>query len=182
MGADIHSYVEYSQREYDSKPFWKNFTTNNGERNYVMFGVLAGVRVPEAQLFEPKGMPDGDLGYDTAGGYWLHVAPENHPEWADGDNWVTRKNAERYVERGYSVAQYDDKGVLKRVSGPDWHSHSWLTAAELEAALEHYKKKVCEFYPQENPTAPPEWIATLAAMRSFEASGCKTRLVFWFDN
>ncbi len=182
MGADIHSYVEYSEREYNGKPFWKNFTTNNGERNYVMFGVLAGVRVPEAQLYEPKGMPEGDYGYETNSGYWLHVAPADKPEWADGEGWVTRENAERYVERGYSVADHNDKGELKRVSGPDWHSHSWLNADELEAAMEHYKKKVMEFWPADNGKVPTEWLATLAAMRAFESNGCKTRLVFWFDN
>ncbi len=182
MGCDIHTYVEFSDGTLAGKPFWKNFTRNGGSRNYVLFGVLAGVRCPDAQLFEPKGMPDDGMGFRTADDYWNHVAPEDHPEWADGDDWVTLAQAERWIESGYSVAERDADGRLRKVSGPDWHSHSWLTADELDQALQHYAAEVSKHWPADDGSIPAEWQAMLSAMRTFEANGSQTRIVFWFDN
>ena len=181
MGCDIHTYVEFSESRDDASVYWNNFTRNGGSRNYIMFGVLAGVRVPDVQLFEPKGMPEGSLGYRTSEDYWLNVAPEAHPEWDDDESWVSLDRATAWIESGTSVGDLDDAGRLRRVSGPDWHSHSWLTADELEQALNHYRVVVPKYWPQDDGV-PPEWAAMLASMRSFEASGQQSRLVFWFDN
>lgn len=177
MGCDIHAYVEYSK----NGKHWRNLTDNAGSRNYVMFGVLAGVRVADAKLFDPKGMPEGELSFTTAGDYWLNVAPESNPDWADGDGWTSLENARRWVESGYSVPDYRDE-TLKRVSGPDWHSHSWLTTDELAAAIEHYRTVVGNYWPEEGGRAPTEWVAILAAMRAIESNGETARVVFWFDN
>lgn len=183
MGCDIHTYLEYANPPREGcEPYWQNFTTNGGSRNYLMFGVLAGVRYPEVKLFEPKGMPDGAIGYGTSGGYWTSVAPESHPDWADGDDWVSLNQAESWVKNGYSVGETDVNGRLRRVSGPDWHSHSWLTLEELRSAMGHYAAECTKKWPGE-PSAPPsEWKATVAAMEAFAADGLLTRLVFWFDN
>ncbi len=177
MGCDIHAYVEYSK----DGQYWKNLTDNAGSRNYVMFGVLAGVRVVDAQLFEPKGMPEGELGYVTSHGYWLNVAPDEHPDWADGEGWTALEKAQDWIDRGCSKPDYND-GKLRRVSHPDWHSHSWLTAAELSEAIEHYRKVVGNYWPEEAGGAPTEWVAILAAMKAIEGNGEMARVVFWFDN
>lgn len=181
MGCDIHTYVEFGKSRDDGSVYWNNFTRNGGSRNYIMFGVLAGVRVSSVQLFEPKGMPEGSMGLRTSEDYWLHVAPEAHPEWADDDSWVSLDQATRWMENGSSIGEKDDSGRLRRVSGPDWHSHSWLTADELAQALDHYKSVAAKHWP-DDADVPPEWAATLASMRSFEAAGQQSRLVFWFDN
>lgn len=182
MGCDIHTYLEFADFETDAGPYWKNFTKNGGGRNYLMFGVLAGVRVEEARLFEPKGMPDGRIGYDTSEDYWTHVAPAANPEWADDEGWVSLETAQGWIEKGYSKGEINKSGRLERVSGPDWHNHSWLTADELERAFAHYLEQITESCPHGKAIVPAEWSATLAAMRAFEAAGNQTRLIFWFDN
>lgn len=181
MGCDIHTYVEYAQKRDGTEPYWQNFTRNGGSRNYLMFGILAGVRVPGAQLFEPRGMPEGELGWDTSEDYWTLVAPAEHPEWADDDKWVSVEMAERWVAEGSSIGVHHETGRLRKVSGPDWHTHSHLTADELEQALAHYEAISGNYYLSSEP-APTEWHAMLAAMRAFEARDMLTRVVFWFDN
>lgn len=183
MGCDIHAYVEYANVPASGRdPYWSNFTRNGGGRNYILFGVLAGVRFPQAQLYEPKGMPEGGLGFYTSDDYWTYVAPEKHPEWADThDDYTSLVNAERWVASGSSIGERDQDGRLRRVSGPDWHSHSWLTADELEAALAQYSVEAEKKWPGDSQP-PSEWKAMLAGMRVFEAAGQLTRLVFWFDN
>lgn len=184
MGADIHAYVEYADfKTADGDFYWNNLTRNFGDRNYYLFGLLAGVRGPDGPLFEVRGIPDGRVGYYTSGDYWRNVAPENHPEWADhGDGWVSRESAERWVRGGSSKPVYDKDGKLSRVTDPDAHSASWLTTDELAEVLEHYAANVQSHWPSEKQEAPIAWQAALAAMRTFETNGKKARVVFWFDN
>lgn len=176
MGCDIHAYVEYTT---DGK-YWRNLTANAGERNYVMFGVLAGVRVSEEQLFEPKGLPPGELGYKTRGDYWLRIAPAEHLELVNMDGWTSRENAERWVEQRLSRASYEN-GNLTSVSDPDAHSVSWLTASELSQAVDRYREVIGKYWPNDT-SAPTEWVMILAAMQAAEANGAQARVVFWFDN
>ena len=183
MGADVHAYVEYASfTASDGKPFWSNFTRSMGSRNYYLFCLLAGVRGDEGPVFPPRGMPEGRVGFWTSDDYWLYVAPDDQPQLAGRDEWVTREAAEKYVSTYGSQPDLDKDGKLYRVSHPDWHSHSWLTADELEQVLSRYAAGVQGIWPAEKAVAPPEWKAALAAMRSFEADGQEARVVFWFDN
>lgn len=183
MGADIHTYVEYGKPGADGAvSHWIGFTKNGGRRDYLMFGILAGVRIPEARMFEPRGIPAG-LSFNASDDYWLSVAPPEHPEWADGDGWVSPENAERWVKEGSSVeGGRRADGSLMRVSGPDWHSHSWLTADELQAAIDRYPVEMKERWNQDGGRPDPEWPAMVAAMRVFEQQSYAARVVFWFDN
>lgn len=177
MGCDIHAYVEYS----DDGKYWRSLTRNFGSRDYVMFGVIAGVRYEEAKLFEPKGMPDGPLSYVTEDDYWYRVAPAKNPEWADLDGWTSKERAQDWVARGISKPEY--KGdELSRVTNPDAHSHSWLTADELAQALAHYVTAYSDRWDAETAKAPTEWLMILAAMQAANAAGAQSRIIFWFDN
>jgi hypothetical protein len=58
----------------------------------------------------------------------------------------------------------------KEIDDEDGHAHSWVTPDEFEAAVTGTSWPC------------PEYIATLALMRSFEAQGYDCRAVFYFDN
>lgn len=183
MGCDIHTYVEYGQPDADGTvKHWLGFTKNGGRRDYLMFGILAGVRIRDAKMFEPRGIPE-NLSFNAGDDYWLSVAPLSNPEWADQEDWVSQESAARWVKEGSSVEGYRRAdGSLGQVSGPDWHSHSWMTADELQAALDRYPSEMVARWGQEGGEPDPEWAAMLAAMRVFEQRGYAARLVFWFDN
>lgn len=172
MGCDIHTYVEYSR----NGQYWRNLTNKVGDRNYWMFGIMAGVRAEDLKLFEPKGLPDGPLGYLTENDYWHSIAPAGNPEWANLEGFCSRETAEGWISRGYSKGDYKD-GVLRRVSDPDSHTHSWLTTAELQQCVDRFRE-----LEGTNGRAPSEWVGILAAMHAIEANGDQTRIVFWFDN
>lgn len=178
MGADIHAYVEYELFSTEQGPYWANLTSNFGSRNYYLFGLLAEVRGDGPALFKPRGIPEGRLGWETSDAYWTRVSDK----YADHDGFTSNENAERWVREGYSVAEKNEDGSLIRVSGPDWHSHSWLTAEELGKVLDHYAANVQSVWVDQKPEAPVEWRALLAAMREFENAGKAVRVVFWFDN
>lgn len=70
MGCDIHLYIEkkidgkwvpaqgFMTRDFDDRvpdvPYYDRFT----DRNYILFGALAGVREPDFQMFPVKGFPE----------------------------------------------------------------------------------------------------------------------------
>lgn len=170
MGCDVHAYVEYSS----NGEHWRNLTDNAGSRNYRMFGIMAGVRCEDLKMFDPKGLPEGRLSYVTEGAHWLSIAPENHPEWKDLEGWTSEGSARRWVNSGCSVADMQD-GVLKRVSNPDHHTHSWLSVVELQKCVDRYREL-------SDGQAPTEWVAILGAMKAIEDNGEMSRVVFWFDN
>ncbi len=57
MGCDIHGHIEYEDWEDNGKPHYSCFGKNLGERDYAMFGLLAGVRRGSA-IFAPRGIPE----------------------------------------------------------------------------------------------------------------------------
>lgn len=180
MGADIHAYVEYADFvTHDGKDYWSGVTRNFGSRNYYLFGLLAGVRGPDGPLFDIRGMPEGQISYDTAGDYWYYVTDD--PACENMDRYVMRDRAEQWVHDGSSVPDRRD-GKLVRVSGPDDHSHSWLTTEELEKVLTYYAENVQSVWSDQQAAAPIEWQAILSAMQTFERNGKKARVIFWFDN
>lgn len=162
MGCDIHAYVEYtSGRARGSEDWWSNLTENFGDRDYLWFGILAGVREGDAGLYEPRGLP-ANLAWRTKDAAFLHV----NDELAETDGYCSVEQATRWGD-------YDPN--TKTVPHPDWHSHSWLTTEELGHCIARHME--IADYPLE-----VGWLALFTAMKTVEDNGGKARIVFWFDN
>jgi len=100
-----------------------------------------------------------------------HESRQADQEYTGRVGTCTHAEAERWHARGRPYVMRDGKPVM--VEHPDWHTPSWLTADEWEAAL-----KLAGV----GPKAEAEYHAILAAMRALEAAGNAARVVFWFDN
>jgi hypothetical protein len=197
MGADIHLYLEYTNKEIlDSeknadlidgykpiKSYWYDFGGGFSlGRNYRMFGILSkGVRSEFEDGFEPKGIPDFDnLGYAARNDYSLYISEKEDTEF----KYCTMEQAIKWCASDFCNSKLyyrnptDDKPTW--VSNPDWHSASWLTIDEYEKAIQIYEKMLEEDYM--GKYIPAEYEAILAAMKSLEKNGNVTRVVFWFDN
>jgi hypothetical protein len=168
MGCDIHSFMEYRRRPpHEGIEQWSSFGGElNPGRNYDLFARFAGVRnySDVTPIDKPRGFPE-DAGYEAREEYHLYITDEL------GENQATLEDARRWVESGCSKYVPNHGGKATWVTDPDAHSESWLTHDEVECALQEYKG------PSE-----PEYTAMLAALRSFEAQGYDSRIVFWFDN
>lgn len=171
MGCDIHCYVEYRTKPpHDGVKQWSSFGGNiNPGRHYPMFAALAGVRNYDevTPISEPRGVPE-DAGYSARSDNMCYICE------SEIEGSVTAERAAEYVEKyGCSYINGHD-GKPAFVTDPDWHSRSWLSSDEWEAAI--------------NMVGSSEWgsfqeyRAILAALRSFEAHGYDARVVFWFDN
>jgi hypothetical protein len=195
----------------EEKFYTRSFAKLDGGRNYLLFGLLTNgaVRVSDAagHAPDPKGLPSR-LGYESEHDALMWVSEER---WEEGGN-CTYNNARSWAggahpssqfvkaEWGRPLVYFDPKihGELidglpeaegKRfgwkVTHPDWHTYSWLTPDELEAALNAYVKVGKQIWPEDKSLleVPAECRAWLWALRGLEEGGAgNPRLVFWFDN
>ena len=172
MGTDIHMYLEYYSKSDKTDKYIRNFGDRfNPGKDYVMFGVLAGVRYEIPGYFKPKGrLPFEELGYDTKDDAYMYISDSG------SDETTTMECALEWEKNcGCEIINGRD-GKPAWVQHPDWHSHSWMTLKEYAKAIKIYEK-------HEYAGGCVEYRALLAAMKSIEKSGeFTTRLVFWFDN
>ncbi|MFW6145425.1 MAG: hypothetical protein ACOC4Y_01370 [bacterium] len=173
MGCDIHCYIEYKTEKSD---MWWNFGGRiNPGRDYLIFALLANVRNYDRfePILYPKGLPE-DIGFITRDDAQLFVS-----DWTpDEEGCCARESAERWVRAG--VSEYTDDRKVS-ITHPDWHSHSWCTAAELEKVFQ----KGEQILRKEHGVRAfdlPEWYMVLEILKKFEAWGYQVRMVFWFDN
>lgn len=163
MSCDIHCYVEHKKLGDDG--YWLPFGGRiNPGRNYEVFGrLVAGVRCDGPAVAPTRGFPDNAA--------WVSRHDNWHYVSADGDTSdgaVTVADANRWVAGGSSRRVGHNDAY---VTDPDWHSHSWVTPDEWEAAITGNR------YP-----CDVEYRALLAAMRVLEGEGRSVRVVLWFDN
>lgn len=175
MGCDIHAYVEHTwYTNKDGAPAWWPFATLCIDRDYAFFAVLAGVRNCEdafTPVSAPRGVPK-DVAWTAKEAYTLHVSDGPTASHSEGD--ATKEDAERWLRQGISQ-WWDSDARWPRITHPDWHSASWLTASELEIADQRYRER----YPSGNS----QLAAIVAMLKTLEnGKPGMARLVFWFDN
>lgn len=162
MGCDIHGYIEYEKfTKQDGTPYMDCFGKNLGDRDYLMFGLLAGVR-RDGCIYEPRGIPQ-NIGFTVKSAYHLFVIDGE----TDSEGMTSRENADRWVNSG--ISEYIEENWI---TNPDWHTPSWLTVEEYENVLKAREQDV------DYGTPDQEWYAILAAMKTLK----NARFVFWFDN
>jgi len=160
-----------------------------------------GLRPRKRPLYPARGIPDV-VSWAVADCYYLRVIePDQDPreflaEWCKGESLpapVSRADADRFVADGLScfapnpyvsdVSSRGENGVTQirqvrrqLVSNPNWHHASWLTLAEVHAALDHFGLRVADL-----EVDVQALLQTMALIEQKCGDG-RTRLVFWFDN
>lgn len=136
MGCDIHAYVDYDEPNDHDHKWVGHLGSFSIGRDYLLFGIMAGVRCPDYALFEPKGLPE-HLSWRTLHEATLFVVQGE----TDEHGMCSKESAERWhqswLRHKQGVGGYVD-AEQKRVHHPDWHSHSWLTTSELKQVIEKY--------------------------------------------
>ena len=164
MRCDIHGCVEWT---YDNREHWIPFCEVSLERNYRLFGALAGVRDITYQQFEPRGFPE-NAGWQARKSYSLYIVSDKElaSEWNDV-NVVVESRVSSFLQWGSVPVDKD------HISNPDFHTPSWLTTQELKIA--------CKAIPDYTEDAD-EMLAIVTMMERLELMGRQCRFIFWFDN
>jgi len=164
VGCDIHMFIEYSQFEGHWSPFSGEIY---GDRDYELFGLLAGVRGEASAVIAPRGLPD-NLGWVARNKAYLSITPDK--EYHGEEGWVSETQAKVWIKNGCS--RFFSDSHHGEIAHPDWHSHSWMTNKEFKSVLKKISKR--GYF--------ATYKAIVATMDAFEKDGIKVRLVFWFDN
>ena len=171
MGCDIHCYVEFRQKKEvhdDWSKRWSSFGGRiNPGRNYELFTRLSGVRGYTEKFIANSGLPE-DIAYAAQHDNQLYIDYNGDAGARGYSGAVTPENAARWIDSHQSRYIKNHEGKNAHVTNPDWHSHGWVTPAQLSKAL--------------RGMLSIEWKAILAAMKSLEKSNQEVRMVFWYDN
>ena len=180
MGCDIHPYVEYVIKNYQDAYCFAELSM---DRDYWLFHALAGVRgspLTGDKVGVPKGMPDNPSS-TVQGAYYLIVSDDRAGKAIDGDRYVTMEDAKKYEQHGASfvIRPKRDDGWTPPVllSGPDYHSASYLNVEELKKIRENYLS-----IEDERISESHELNSVIAMMEALERPDVEARFVFWFDN
>ncbi len=200
MGTSIHMFIEYDDNS-SSIPFSVidnvyalSFAELRMPDKYDLFNALAGGRshttgdVNKPPMFRPRGLPT-PVSYVVYYRYYHVIDDPNYtdkkydqlPSWVVPLPFVSESTAKEWIEKGWSALAPIENHRLgrprrRRISGPNWHSASWLSVSEIGSSL--------AFHGISEVSVPVEMLAYLSAMRNLEENvgPNRTRLVFWFDN
>lgn len=200
MGTSIHLFIEYD-RDQSSIPFSVAGNIRSLSlaelwlpNDYKLFDALAGGRshtlgvVEKPPMFRPRGLPT-PISLEVYYRYYYVVEDPKYrdakydkiPKWIAPLGSVTEAIATEWIEKGWSTlapSENHSQGRPRRhrVSGPNWHTASWLLLSEIGLSI--------EFYDIAEELLSYEMIAHLSAMRILEShlGPSRTRIVFWFDN
>ena len=132
--------------------------------------------------FEEKGAPR-DMDWKTAEAYTYNIV-EDGEENEDGDSQcVGRSKAERWVKEGSSdVWDTAIDGTVLRITGPDWHTASWLDTKEMALVAQRMELAMTE-HPYRDNASTAKLEGLVEMMKRLERDEkTKARVVFWFDN
>lgn len=162
MGCDIHAYIEYRPKGENR---WSDFGGRiNPGRNYLMFEAMAGVRGEESKaIVPPRGQPK-DLAWASEWDAFLQISEDGK-----GDHECTLESAKRW----HGEIINDSDGKPEKTPHPDWHSHSWLSAAELGSAIDNAYSDHCAWLKEEGERQRDYWNKSPGALNSTQSERLK---------
>lgn len=152
MGCDIHAFIETFSKQENAKNDMCYVDCFSGEvsfgRDYVLFGMLAGVRHSIPPVFRPRGIPNNPCLSDIAANrYFMKVldssTPNNSLLNVTGSNCISREGAEVYVSEGTTTYTDDSNSSI---IDPSWHTPTWLTLDELLEVRKVYLIEIVQYY------------------------------------
>lgn len=179
MGCDIHAYIEYySKQDYnkDKRCFVDCFSSQiDLGRNYILFGLLAGVRSMCDSVVPVKGIPtDPEMSYICKGDYYLNVVDdeefkENQRMYTSGwcKRTITRSEAESYATDSLWKGKYANAEKTIMID-PSWHTPTWLTLPELQEVRKQYLLEQIEFYSEVSGKAKKELLKHVSSLHASE--------------
>lgn len=200
MGTRLHLFVEYDRSRNDP-PF--SITGNISslslaelfvQPDYRLFDALSGGRSftlrssEHPPMIAPRGFPK-PVSHQVYYRYY-HVVED--PSYRDSRydqisssiiplEFVNLHTANQWIEEGSAEFAPIENHSLgrprrRRISDPNWHSASWLSADELDLSL--------EFHDIQKEVLQADFLAHLASIYSLRESfgSERTRIVFWFNN
>jgi hypothetical protein len=120
------------------------------------------------------------MDWKTAEDYTYNVVEDGEND--NEEKCVERSRAEEWIKSGSSEVWDTINGKVIRITGPNWHTASWLDTSEMVLVAERMRVAMLLHNYKDDPcTARVEGLVEM--MKRVERDGkIKARVVFWFDN
>jgi len=131
--------------------------------------------------FQEKGIPK-DIDWKTASDYTLHIVEDGEPE-CDLEGHCSRSQADRWVQQGSSEVWDEIDGKAVTITGPDWHTPSWLDTNEMEQVAQRMSAALKDYGDMGSSDSLARVEGLVMMMKRLtQEKGITARVVFWFDN
>jgi hypothetical protein len=171
MGTELYFQVEVATKTRAPHLHWWHFARVRLSQDYLLFALLAGVRVKdfgglEITCMSPKGLPEDvtELSLEEDA-----MSVDDEAAALGVLDTCTRFDAEAWVREGLSHFLHDGYAVTR----PQFHSHSWVSFEELQ--------EICQRYERVGGRDVGLLQSVLALMNSLRSTGHVSRAVFWFS-
>jgi len=175
MGADCHMWLEVVgiDKHADGGDYVDGVAQIYVNRDYLLFGLLADVRMKDIVVFPPRGIPQA-ISYQAELEYCLYVCEQ------DGEGCCTAIQAQKWIKEGVSC-WFDTNHT--RITNPDWHSASFLYTDEVAKVAEEFEIKINEGINDKTYFRLVQMLKGLVQMmRCLDTPGYRSRITYWFDN
>jgi hypothetical protein len=205
MGCDIHLHVEIKKKEHEWQMATKELTLHDwrekavldqpwySDRNYALFGILAGVRSNDIEpIAQPRGIPD-DVSYEVdkeKSGYGVDGHSHSYLTlaellaynwdqilWNLTDVWVPEKEYSEAQQEGRNPESWVDYDLSKIAPDEKFVKTSFSITAREAAG-----KEFMEFIQELEKLARQLRITSEHADGRHRPDPNRVRIVFWFDN
>lgn len=151
MGCDIHAYIEhYSKKDLVAgKCFVDSYSSRvNFGRDYLLFGLIAGVRSMEAPVVDAKGLPTNPpMSWECSNEYYLRIVSDEEYETSKrdllGQRLISKSKLEQISTYYGGKTQVNGQNMIP---DPDYHTVTWLTLDELLMIRKRYLLEYIQFY------------------------------------
>ena len=183
IGADIHLHCEYRRDgvwyncdnfEWDPKTEEYVFASIYSDRNYDLFGVLAGVRSATCeQIDEPRGLPK-DMAAKT------REMAEVDKEWTHSHSYLTMRELLRWREKQQFKWKKYKKQKGNKIVHTDYDGDLIYNSEGVPLMLK-YEKHVCDRLIRKMEDKMNDHIFCFEE-DDYYLKGDDFRIVFWFDS
>jgi hypothetical protein len=153
MGTDIHGFIE---ARFDDGN-WYAVNKIDFNRNYILFGIMAGVRCTELLHQKPKGLPE-DVSKVTK------FYSDDFGKYAHTRSWLTIKEMHYHILDAF-INSYDEVRH---------YSNAKYTYPDLISSMDDFTQALFPYYFEDD--LERVW----KCLHPLELN--KTRIVFWFDS
>jgi hypothetical protein len=171
MSTELYFQVEVSSGSAPWKKRWWHFARIRLSQDYLLFALLAGVRVNELTGMDIESLPQRGLPDDVADASLEEdsLTVDDEAAGLEVPDTCSRDEAEEWVRTG--VSRYLNNQYS--VTHPEFHSQSWATLEELRQVLHRYEVA--------GGRDVDLMRSVLAMLESLHIEGYRTRAVFWFS-
>lgn len=189
MGTDIHLFVEHKVNKWKKVALPSIYAVNN--RNYMLFGALAGARSSVVPISKPKGLPI-DLSNDIRAEFKTWEGNAHNASYFTLTDLLKYRDGIAIVHDEIIYANeyksFKKTGEFNVISRRCRLDDKCISNEEMDRMIELLAFWDCNYYTRVDRKIPYReisenfWVHLINDMQKLDSNTDNVRTIFWFDN